>query len=762
MDNCKIIEYYISLSQLIMKINQLGFFAILFLPLLAFGPFFPPEWGKAIAFRIIFSVILLFFIWRIISENGFWNEIKRKIFAHKKPFLLLAALFLIALSATIFSQDISFSLWASPHRSGGVINFIFCMLFAIILFLVSKNKDWQKFWDFSLIIGILAVLFGIVQYYNLLPKTIIDYESRPPSTMSIPALLALYLAILFFFALGSALREKLSKKAIFYWTSCAFFLFGIFISGARAAWLSVTVGFAYFFLFHPLKMPKLKIATLAVLLLSVFCVLYLNFGPLPAFIENNPRLTFIKSRLSFTAVAQDLGGTRLAAWQTFFEAVKERPLLGWGPENQAIAFDKYYDPSLPYLVKSSENWWDRAHNIFFDMAVQYGLPFLIVYLFLFAYLFWLLQKIKKNNPDRATDAQILQTIFIVYFINLFFEFESVSIALVIFFVIGYALFLTAPDLAVIARTQNEAKKTKQSQRNFKKNKLIFGILAAFSIWFLWQYAIKPLQINAQINKAKNLACGKRLQTLEKLFSQKSFLDAFLRSKYTDDIKLCENFIANDEENYIKKAINALMESAEIRPNYTRTYILLAQYNNVLIAREQNLETKKLLLKNSEDWLAKASELSPKRKEILSSLSETYFAYGNFEKMKENAEKCLALGKLGTCNWYLGLAEIALGQELEGEKNIELAKENGYSSDSQSSYNQLAIVYTRAQDYKKLVPIYQTLIKTDKQNIQYYATLAAVYKQIGDYKNARATALELLKLQPAAEAEVNEFLKSLPY
>lgn len=90
---------------------------------------------------------------------------------------------------------------------------------------------------------------------------------------------------------------------------------------------------------------------------------------------------------------------RFSAWQITLKAIKEKPIFGWGPENLSIGFDKYYDPSLPYISKEWGGWWDRAHNIILDTAATFGIPAVIIYLALFAVLFWQLQKSKKISSN---------------------------------------------------------------------------------------------------------------------------------------------------------------------------------------------------------------------------------------------------------------------------------------------------------------------------------------------------------------------------
>src|SRR3989344_6369829 len=122
-----------------------GFFLILFLPLLAIYPwFFPPEWGKSMAFRIILSIIIFLVTCQLIADKDFFREIVQKYNTSKKAIWILLLILFTAVLSTLFSSDITFSLWASPHRSGGVVNFIFCILLSIALFLVLKSTNWNK------------------------------------------------------------------------------------------------------------------------------------------------------------------------------------------------------------------------------------------------------------------------------------------------------------------------------------------------------------------------------------------------------------------------------------------------------------------------------------------------------------------------------------------------------------------------------------------------------------------------------------------
>ena len=142
-----------------------GIFLILVLPAFVLSPwFFPADWGKSITFRSMFAILLFLFVFQLLYKRKQLNlpDIKKN-----KIVWLLIALFIIFLLASIFSVDPYFSFWGSPYRGGGFVSFSFYIIFALFLFLVLKNSDWQKIMDFSIFIGATVALISIIQFYGL-------------------------------------------------------------------------------------------------------------------------------------------------------------------------------------------------------------------------------------------------------------------------------------------------------------------------------------------------------------------------------------------------------------------------------------------------------------------------------------------------------------------------------------------------------------------------------------------------------------------
>lgn len=80
-------------------------------------------------------------------------------------------------------------------------------------------------------------------------------------------------------------------------------------------------------------------------------------------------------------VAGAAGGLRerLALWKVGLRAVAEHPVLGVGPENFLVAFDRYVEPGF-LEMEIRNTFFDRAHSAYVGHAVGGGLVGLLLYL----------------------------------------------------------------------------------------------------------------------------------------------------------------------------------------------------------------------------------------------------------------------------------------------------------------------------------------------------------------------------------------------
>ncbi|MCK4454181.1 O-antigen ligase family protein [Candidatus Parcubacteria bacterium] len=775
----------------------LGFFLILALPLLNLPPWFsPPDWGKTIVFRIILSLMIFVFLWQVLFQKLNDNLsliIKNILNKQSKVFLsfwLLIAFLGVYFLATLFSQDPYFSFWGSPYRAGGFLNFAFCIIFAILAFLILRKSDWQKIWDFSIIIGIFVSFIAIFQQLGLFSKVVIPFSGRAPSTIGGPIFLAIYLLLLFFPILFFGIREKNLVKKFFYFFALLLFFYVILNTGSRAAYFGLLIGIFYFVLFYPVKFhfaaPSLlqkggvfnrvdphtkklflvKIFFGILLVLGILGVYYLNADyQVPQSFQENKIFKTVNSRLSISLAIKD---PRFSSWEIAFRAMKKKPILGYGPENFSIGFDKHYDPSLPYIDPDWGSWYDRAHNFIFDIGVTVGILGLIIYLSLFAVLFSGLQKLKKIKPEKIIIYHGIQAAFLAYLAANFFSFDTFSTYLISFLIIAYSLTLINQS----EKKQNEIIKPKiRSVQKLtivkiwtllkKYKKAIIVILFLFLIWFIWACNIKPFWINKEIRSTKTQSqignYQQGLKQLESVLDSHTYLDSYLRLNYVELISQnLEKTPPAFQGILVEKAINALKENTEIRPYYTRNWLLLGNYTNVLIEKG-----KKNLRGEAYYYFEKALQLSPKHLEIFIGLAKTDLLTNDYLGAKNNAQKCINLNsKVGECWWLMAITNIYLNNIEEAQGNIEAARKAIYPVGSKSSTAQLINAYNYIKNYEEIVKIYQTLILQEPNNAQYHFSLAVYYKELGNNEKAKKEALRALELMPEAKKQIEEFLKTL--
>jgi putative inorganic carbon (HCO3(-)) transporter len=733
-----------------------GIIFMLFLPIIILPPNFQPSDYT----RTIFLRVSLIILSCIILYKSFYKKDLSFIFPRwKNPaylqVLILLIFFGIILVSTIFSQDVRFSIFGSPARSGGVINLLFYIFFAIFLLIFCNELIWSKLIKANFIVGLMASALAIVQYFDLLKNVFIGWESGgPPSFLGNSTFLAIYMIFLAFSSFWLFFNEETKKKKIYYATICAVFLITILISGSRATYLGLLMGSTFFLFFYPKKFKKIKTLALSLVAFAILIVIIFNLNPN---IISNEFGKMIANRLSVKVIAEDLAGTRLSAWKITWQAIKEKPWLGWGPENFNIGFEKYFDPTLPPSMQKL--WWDRPHNVFLELWVNSGIFALILYISFWILLLWQLQKYKKNCQDykKVITAHTVQAMFISYLVALFFNFDSFSTYLISFFFVGYALYLISSNTEKVAITP--------SQKYDAIKKIAGPIFCMLIIIFLWFYNIKPFYLNSKITYAENLAdakqCKKSLNIINgQNWENAGILKSYSMLKYSDIIKNCGWYEPEKEAKNSQKALTLLKISAQIQPKFSRTWLFLGSFTNILAAREEDEGQQNTYLQEAREYFKKAQELSPKRQEIIMELEKNYLMAEDYATMKLLAQDCVKIdSNLGECYWYMGVSEIFMGDQANGKKYIEESKEKGYLN---PPYLQLALAYVSQKNWADAANAYERINLGNfsiEQKASHYATLAYLSKESGDYNAASRAAIEVFKLQPE-NPEVLQFLQLL--
>ncbi|MBC7074169.1 O-antigen ligase family protein [Candidatus Parcubacteria bacterium] len=456
-------------------------FAVLFVPLIlasnTYFPFISPK-----TFYFFFISELLFFIWLILA---FLDKRYRP-----KPNLVLFALVVFLVSfilSTIFGIDPEYSFWSKFERATGLLFHLHLFGFFLALSSLFSFEDFKKFFLVSIAIsafvGILGILFVTLE------------ATRRGSTIGNESFLGTYLLINLFFALylsfdkDSFVKNFAKLNFIFIFISLVFggviiskktfpqlILALFFTEGMRAAKISTYGGLIFFFflfLFFKSQNKFFRVLLSLIIFLSLFAGAY--FAISFTFGIENPLYQLLKQKTN------SLGG-RMFAWKVSKEAFKEKPILGWGPENFEFAFLKHYHPCFGTKECGSDVWYDRAHNIIWDTLVAQGILGLACYFFvLFCLIFVLWGNYFKEKKDFILPA-VFTSLFGTHFLQNLTVFDMICS-----FVL---LFLTFAFIANLGKEKKEPSfYSKNSSLSFGENLVIFlcvfgFLLCAFYFIFL--------------------------------------------------------------------------------------------------------------------------------------------------------------------------------------------------------------------------------------------------------------------------------------
>lgn len=606
-------------QDIISKLIAAGIILITFVPLIRGYIFFSPfEFGKAVIFKIIVEILFALYLILIIINNDYlpWRLKKNEAVEYAILFF-----FAVQIIAAIFSVDPYLSFWGEPLRAGGIFVFAhYIILFFLALFFLD-DKKWRRFWNLAIGVSVIISLIAIEQKLHFFNIPFLIYYERPASTIGNAGHLASYLLLFIFPTLSFAI-QKLSdnkqRKNIFaaglFFIAVAIQIFALTATAARGAFLGLITGTIAFLFLYPQKKYFLKITAIILIILmgASFYLPRMNFSGF-LFAKDG-----IFQRLSAISPNEHTTQTRLIAWQTSLQAIKEKPLLGYGPENFSAGFDKFFSKKSAQWGPT-ETWFDRAHNFIFDIGVTSGLVGLSAYLGIFAAIFYKIFKKKKEllstsslsaSKNQAIILTGIQSALIAYLTQNLFNFDTVSTYIISFLLLAYTTSL-------INKTETEKIKNINQIETNAVFKIIIAFITVFFIFKLMFFAnITPFWVNSEINRLNFLTkkgfpeeTFKQFKKLEKIKTPYDHYFYFLKQiplKFAY-AKMIKNTDPKKSEEITEEAIQQTKKYSALRPLYTRNYIFLIDLYDFLIQQgREEFQNKK------DEALKKAKELSPNR------------------------------------------------------------------------------------------------------------------------------------------------------
>ncbi len=463
------------------KLSKFFLYASLVTPLLLIkAMFFPFIAGKAITFRVLVELALLFFLFHVLAHFGDREFFARLIQKLKHPIVICVAVFAVMITATaLIGVNPTQSFWSNFERGDGAFQILHYAIFFILAFLqFTDRKSIERFLLTNIIVSIPMCVYAFLQLITPINDAnwfVIAPGERVSGTLGNPSYLAAYLLFIMAFLIYFFIHNK---DVIWRTIVGTLFIFELFIflkTGTRGAFLGLVVALLVFAIVHFFitrdRRWRLGLGIFfgaGLLLIGIF------------FASHNlavwKHVPILNRLINFSSAMNDTK-PRVWTWGSGLAGAIEKPVAGWGVENFAAPFDKYYNPKH-YGI---ESFFDRTHNIFLEYAISGGMLVLIPWLAIF---FFYYRELRKRAKDLWYS--ILFVVPIAYLIQGFFLFDTLPIYIGLFcFLI---LFINTDNTEIHVSPQENA-------AILGANIATASILTLGIIGLLYYTAVLPLQKN---------------------------------------------------------------------------------------------------------------------------------------------------------------------------------------------------------------------------------------------------------------------------
>ena len=344
---------------------------------------------------------------------------------HSEPILWSLVAFIAAASlSALFSPATTHSFFGDFERMGGVWAWLHLVVFFLLL-RTLRDEDWNGVLNAALAVGVFVSLITIVQHSALAFRTQAPdaFVGAGASTVGNTGLLAAYL--LMNVALAGYLASTSVRYRVLYLVAGSVNLLAMVFAENRSTVIGLVVGaIAGGLIFASVaKASKRKWIVLATAGALAAVVVGVSAGvrafPTSSMTRHVPR---VLHRLALTSPAGS-DESRTMQWRAAIDGFKDRPLLGYGPENHKLVWSAHFDPRI-YAIDTDV--YDRTHNQFLEMLATTGLIGTIAFLGIWFAIALTLVRAYRAGRLSAPALAILAGLQVAYAIYLFFWFVDLN------------------------------------------------------------------------------------------------------------------------------------------------------------------------------------------------------------------------------------------------------------------------------------------------------------------------------------------------
>ncbi|OGY45500.1 MAG: hypothetical protein A2744_02315 [Candidatus Buchananbacteria bacterium RIFCSPHIGHO2_01_FULL_44_11] len=628
-------------------------------------------------------------------------------------------------------------------------------LFFIVYFWAQENRFNLKLFSFSnftfdaylVLAAILYKIFPLAdwQFFNFFKVPVLSEAIKYPA-LFYPFLTLQLLIVAAWFLRAKKYSVRILLTLVFLFEFLIFFntqtrgaMLGIF---ASAIFLSLVL----LFLPRGKKLKTFGLGFLVVLLILPFSLLALKDLPV---VKNVPTLNRL-ANISLTDITSE---SRLLTWQASWrgwtESVKSF-LIGYGPEDYAYAFNKYF-PVKIFKDSGSQIWFDRAHNIIFDVGVTTGIIGLAAYLAMLLLAARSLLRIYKKNRSLSSSWLFIGLI-VAYFVQNFFVFDTLNTEILFYLFLAFVVFLTLhPDQE---NSETVYPPVAQADTNAKFYLLpivavilVIGLLVNFRTLKANNYIYKALTTNDVTLASEYFEKSIATTVVGRFELRQQF------SNFAINVARNNQIPGSQRTQIVDRALTELEKSVKDEPWNVRHHLWLAGFYNDTARLDSSRVDKAITLINQ------GIPLSPDRPQLYLELGQSYLFKGDTKKAIEYfqlavdkapwvVESHLSLISVGILTDQAALVDQEFATLFQMNKILTI-----------NDYGVLRDLYLRVNNYPGAIAMQSQIINLEPQNSDAYFMLASIYFASGDENKATDAASQGSALNPQAPS-ASEFIKLL--
>lgn len=685
-----------------------GLFAVPFLTMFVVNDyFFPFITGKNFAFRIIVEVVFVAWALLLLVDAKY----RPKFSYLAASFAALLGVMLIANAQGIHPAT---SFWSNFERMDGYVTLVHVFLYMLVLgSVLTTKRQWSAFLHTTLGVAFVTALYGLAQQAGVVATNSVRIESF----LGNAAYMAIYMYFHIFIVFWLFVENRSTMLRVIYGILSVIFIYTLIETGTRGTALGLLAGgfvmVAYIALFGA-KYPEFrKVAA------GVFAFLVLLAGSFylardTEFVQSNSNL----SRIANINLTEDLK-VRGTIWGMAWEGVKERPLLGWGQGNFNYVFNEQYDPFL----FNQEQWFDRAHNIFFDWLIAGGFLGLIAYFSIFAACLYYLVVVPLRNKDDQTftvlERGVLLGILAGYLTHNLVVFDN--IVSYIFFAVMLALIHSRVGTPITY---------------FEKLKIDTALFTQFLVpagAVVVVVLIYTLHIPG-MHAARDIIAAYRTPDPEgklAMFEQALGHNSFAHQEITEQISQQAMSMMNDEkvpaevrQKFVARAETELNTLAAEKPGDARVHVFFSSFYRAI----GDLEA-------AERQVIIAQELSPRKPSIIMQRAIVKYSQGDFIAARDLFKEAYELDTRND-EALLYYAAMLVATKEANEAKALAKDERVFTLFALNDF--FVSTVNAAGEFTFLAELYEVRVKERPEVAQNWASLSFIYYQSGNTEAALAT------------------------